>query len=146
MENKKYILREAKVVYKKYKKVKSLKFTSPGVVYDWFKKFKDEAYERLITVYLNIANEVIAFSCDSEGCENCAVIYPRKVAKNALLNHAVRVLVVHNHPSGNPRPSGDDLEITKKLKSALETVEIEMIDHIIIGDTGYYSFQEQGLI
>lgn len=141
-----YILRESQVVYKKYKKVKSLKFTSPGVVNGWFKKLKNEVYEKLIAIYLNSANEVIAFNYESEGDVDQAVIYPRKVAKNSLLNNATRVIVAHNHPSGNPKPSEHDIEITKKLKSALETIEIELLDHIIIGDEGYYSFREHSLI
>ncbi len=146
MKNQDYILRESQVVYKKYKKVKSLKFTSPGTVNSWFRKLKNEVYEKLIAIHLNSANEVISFQCESEGDVDQAVIYPRKVAKNSLLNNATRVIVTHNHPSGNPSPSEHDIEITKKLHTALETIDIELLDHIIIGDEGYYSFREHGLI
>jgi DNA repair protein RadC len=146
MKNQDYILRESQVVYKKYKKVKSLKFTSPGVVNSWFRKLKNEVYEKLIAIYLNSSNEVIAFNYESEGDVDQAVIYPRKVAKNSLLNNATRIILAHNHPSGNPKPSEHDIEITKKLKSALETIEIELLDHIIIGAEGYYSFREHSLI
>ena len=90
------ILRESQIIYKKYKKIKSLKFTSPSNVYDWFKKIRNQPYERMISVYLNSANEVISFSSDSEGEIDQAVVYPRKVARNSLLNGSVRVILAHN--------------------------------------------------
>ena len=139
-----YILRESKVVYRKYKKVKSLKFSSPETVYSWFSKLKDDACEKLITVNLNVANEAISFCIDSDGDTRSAAVYPGKVARNALLNNAVSVVIVHNHPSGNPEPSADDIAITEKLKNALATVEITLLDHIIVGDLTYYSMNEQG--
>jgi len=146
MEHQDYILRESRVIYRKFKKVKSLTFKSPGIVYDWFKQLKNEVYEKLFAIYLNSANEVISFSCESVGDVDQAVIYPRKVAKNSLLNNATRVVVCHNHPSGISKPSEHDIEITKKLKSALETIDIELLDHIVIGDSNYYSFREHGLV
>jgi len=141
-----FILREARVVYRKYRRVKSLTFKSPATVYEhWFKRLKREANEKMVSVYLNSANEAIAFSSDEGDLDQC-VVYPRKIVKAALLNNATRMIFVHNHPSNNVKPSEHDIEITKKLKEALATVDIEVLDHIIVGDGGYYSFREHGII
>lgn len=141
-----FILRESRIIYKRYKKVQSLEFKTPSVVYEWFSKMKNNAYEKLIAIYLNSANMVISFQCESEGDIDQAVVYPRKIVKNALLLNATRLILAHNHPSGNEKPSEHDIEITKKIKSALETIDIELLDHIVIADRGYYSFREHGLI
>ena len=147
MESQQCILQESRVVYKKFKKVKSLRFTSPKTIHDWFKgSLERETNERMLSVYLNSANDTISFSYDAEGDIDQAVVYPRKVTRNALMNNAVRVILVHNHPSGNPQPSEHDITITKKLHAALGSVDIELLDHIVIGDGGYYSFREHGLV
>lgn len=146
MENQIYILREVRVIYRKYRKVKSLRFTTPATIYDWFNKLKNEACEKMIVVYLNSANETIAFNIDAEGDIDQAVVYPRKVTRNALLNNATRIILVHNHPSGKSQPSEHDIAITKKLQEALNAVDIELLDHIVIGEKEYYSFREHGLV
>ena len=146
MQDNHYILRESRIVYRRYKKVKSLEFRSPAVVYDWFRSLKNDAYEKMIAIYLNSANMVISFQYESEGDIDQAAVYPRKILRNALLSNSKRVILLHNHPSGNTKPSENDIEITRKLKSAFDTIEIELMDHIIIGDNGYYSFRENSLI
>jgi len=140
------ILRESRIIYKRYKKVQSLEFKTPSVVYEWFNKMKDEVHEKLIAIYLNSANVVISFQYESEGDIDQVAVYPRKVVKNALLMNATRLILAHNHSSGVEKPSEHDIEITKRIKSALETIDIELLDHIVIADNGYYSFREHGLI
>ncbi len=74
---------------------------------------------------------------------NRSVIYPRKVVERALYNHAVGIIIAHNHPSGKLQPSQDDTEVTKAIKDALKTVEITLLDHIIIGNNDYYIFRNK---
>ena len=70
----------------------------------------------------------------------------RVILREALLNNATTLTLIHNHPSGNARPSGDDDRLTQKLKRACETMRIYMVDHIIVTDTKYYSYSEEGKI
>ena len=142
----KYILRETELKYKSYKKVKSIKFTSPAMVQKWFKELTNEGREKMIEVFLNSSNEVIAYDYISVGTVDQAVVYPREIVRTALLVDCTRIILVHNHPSGNPKPSEHDIEITKKIKQGCETLDIEVLDHIIIANDNFYSFREHGLI
>jgi len=143
---KKFILREMEVKYKSYKKVKSLKFSTPSAIYEIMKDLEIEGREVFVVFYLNSNNEIIAFRKEFTGTVDQAVIYPREVAKHSLLNNATRVIFVHNHPSGNCKPSEHDIGITKRLKSGLELLEIEVLDHIIIGNSNFHSFREHGIL
>lgn len=72
--------------------------------------------------------------------------FSREVVKSALERHASSVILVHNHPSGKTEPSSEDHEITRRLKAALATVSIKILDHVIIGDNHHFSFNEHGLL
>lgn len=78
----------------------------------------------------------------SIGTLNASIVHPREVFKRALLQNASSVALMHNHPSGNPQPSKDDINITKRLIKAGEILGIEIIDHIIVGDCSYTSLKE----
>ena len=86
-------------------------------------------------------NQLITVETFESGTVNRSVVYPRKVVERALYNHAVGIIIAHNHPSGTLQPSQDDKEITKAIKDALKTVEITLLDHVIIGNNDYYSFR-----
>jgi len=73
-------------------------------------------------------------------------VYPREIIKSAIKHNAVSLIFVHNHPSGSPEPSASDKEITKELIAASNTMQIKVLDHIIIGDNRYFSFADEGLI
>jgi DNA repair protein RadC len=73
-------------------------------------------------------------------------VYPREIIKSAIKHNAVSLIFVHNHPSGRPEPSTSDKEITKDLIAASNTMQIKVLDHIIIGDNRYFSFADEGLI
>lgn len=146
-ETKTYVIRESKVVYKNFKKFKSPRLTTPAAIFDLFyKDVMKTPFEQFIAIYVDSANNIVSFTREGEGSQDQAIVYPRKVAKNALLNDCTRVIFVHNHPSGQPRPSEHDIAITKKLQECLTTIDIETLDHIVIGDGNYYSFREHGLI
>jgi len=73
------------------------------------------------------------------------VVFPRKVVERALYHHTVGIIIAHNHPAGSLEPSVEDKNITKAIRKALETVDIKLLDHIIIGGNKYFSFSENNL-
>jgi DNA repair protein RadC len=107
---------------------------------------QDKAKEHFKLILLNSRNRVIGISTISIGTLTTSLVHPREVFKEALLHSAASVVLAHNHPSGDPEPSEDDLKITKKLVESGKILGIEVIDHIIIGKTNFYSFREKGLI
>ena len=82
----------------------------------------------------------------SVGSLNQSIVHPREVFKTALLSNAAAVLLIHQHPTGDPSPSGEDIAITKRLKEAGELLGLKVLDHIIVGEGEYLSFVEKGLI
>lgn len=95
---------------------------------------------------LNTQNKLIGLHIVSEGTIGETAIYPREVATRAILNNASSVILFHNHPGGSTKPSMADIAGTKKIKEALDTLQIKLIDHIIITEDDYTSFAEKGLL
>jgi DNA repair protein RadC len=96
-------------------------------------------------ITLSTKNKVTGLFKVSRGTVNLSIVHPREVFKRALLNNATSILLVHNHPSGDPKPSPEDIMVTKRLKNAGEFLGIQVVDHVIIGD-GYFSFKEKDMI
>ncbi|MEA1882264.1 MAG: DNA repair protein RadC [Candidatus Marinimicrobia bacterium] len=107
---------------------------------------REKSREVFIVIYLNGRNQIIKMEELFEGTLSTSAVYPREVVKRALENDATALVFVHNHPSGNPNPSQDDLTITKKLIEATQTIEISVHDHLIIAGNDVYSFADHGLI
>ena len=105
---------------------------------------QDKAKEHLKLILLNPRNKIIGISTISIGTLNASLVHPREVFKDAIAHSAASVVLAHNHPSGDPEPSEDDIEITKKLVESGKILGIEVIDHIIIGKNDYYSFKAKG--
>lgn len=103
-------------------------------------------HEVFACLFLDSRNRVIGFEEISHGTINNAFVHPREVVKKALHFNAAAVILAHNHPSGHLEPSQADKNITRQLQSALDLVDIKVIDHIIIGDGGYTSFAEHGIL
>ena len=82
----------------------------------------------------------------SRGTVDSSYIYPREVIEGAIKNHAVSLVLVHNHPSGNPEPSESDKDLTRNLVYAAAAMQIKILDHVIIGDNKYFSFAGEGMI
>ena len=121
--------------------------SSPQVVYGYLKaSLKGAVDEEFKMLFLDSKNQLITGETFASGTVNRAVVYPRKVVERALYNHAVGVIIAHNHPSGALQPSPDDRKITKAIKDALKTVEITLLDHIIIGNNDYYSFRNSNAV
>ncbi len=105
-------------------------------------RFKDENREHLILVVLNIQDAIIATPTVSIGTLTGAIVHPREVFRAAIYYSAASVIVVHNHPSGNPSPSDADKKITKRLFQCGKIIQIPVLDHVIIGNLLFYSFKE----
>lgn len=121
--------------------------SSPEVVHDYLKaSLKGAIDEEFKTLFLNGRNQLIAVETLQTGTVNRSVVYPRKIVERALYYHAVGVIIAHNHPAGTLTPSQEDCAVTKIIKEALKTVEISLLDHIIIGGNDYFSFKSKGLI
>ncbi len=107
---------------------------------------KDKAKEHFKLILLNARNKILGVSTISIGSLNASIVHPREVFKDAIVHNAYSVVLAHNHPSGDPEPSEDDLTMTKRLTEAGKILGIEVIDHIIITQTGFFSFKEKGLL
>lgn len=107
---------------------------------------KDEQKEKFLVVCLNSSNKIIKYEIISVGSLNASIVHPREVFKTAIENNAASILLLHNHPSGNPEPSREDIAITKKLVESGTILGISVVDHIILAGNKYLSFIEKGLI
>lgn len=104
------------------------------------------AEEVVILITLNTKNIVTGYFEVNRGTINTSLVHPREVFKRALLNNARYIMVAHNHPSGDPNPSKEDIQITERLKEAGNLLGINLLDHIIVGDDKYISLKEKGVL
>jgi len=102
--------------------------------------------EKFICVHFNVKNQIISYEVVSMGSLTSSIVHPREVFKAAILANAASVLFMHNHPSGDPEPSIDDIEITNRLCKAGNILGFNILDHLIITKDGYLSFRQKGLI
>ena len=105
-----------------------------------------EKQEYIKVLLLNTQGGVITVKTISMGILNSSLIHPREVFREAIKRSACAIVLVHNHPSGDPNPSQFDIDITKTIVEAGELLSIAVLDHIIVGDHGYFSFKDEGLI
>ena len=120
---------------------------SADEVIDYLKhNLRDRSREVFLVIYLNGRNQILKMEELFQGTLTTSAVYPREVVKRALVNDAAALVFVHNHPSGNPNPSKDDLTITKKLKEAAQAIDVSVHDHLIIAGNDVYSFADHGLI
>ena len=103
--------------------------------------------EHFVVLCLDTKNNVNALNTVSVGTLNSSLVHPREVFKAAILANSNAIILSHNHPSGNPTLSREDMEVTKRLVEAGNILGIEVIDHVVIGDNGkYFSFKERGVL
>ncbi|MEA2113492.1 MAG: DNA repair protein RadC [Patescibacteria group bacterium] len=107
---------------------------------------RDKTREHLMVIYLNARNEMIFKKPMFVGTLNANLVHPREIFQYALKKNAAAIVLVHNHPSGDPEPSQDDLTTTKRIVEAGKIMGIEVIDHIIIAKTKIFSFKEKELL
>lgn len=107
---------------------------------------KDSNHEVFGVVFLNRANKIKSFEIVSRGGYTGTVADPRMILKKALQEEATSLVLCHNHPSGNLRPSRADEELTAKIKQAAAFFDIQVLDHIIVSEEGYFSFADEGML
>ncbi len=123
----------------------SKRFTSAQDVFEIFRDLRLEAKEHFVALHLDGKNRIICLDRVSVGSLNQSIVHPRELFKTACLSSAAAIILIHNHPTGDPTPSREDLSITRRLKEAGDILGIKVIDHIIIGDS-FHSFVENGLL
>ena len=114
-----------------------------GLVMEEMRHFDREHFRAIL---LNTKNQVIGTDKVSVGTLNSSAVHPRELFRNAIKRGAASVILVHNHPSGDPAPSKEDMDITGRVKEAGNIIGIGVLDHIIIGDNKFTSFKANGLI
>lgn len=120
---------------------------SPEDGYNLLKLFlEDKDREYFIVIALNTKNEPVAINTCHIGSLNASIVHPREVMKLGILSNAASIIVGHNHPSGQPTPSKEDIDVTERLKKAGAILGIELLDHIIVGDESFISLKEKGYI
>lgn len=121
--------------------------TSSNDIAEYLKAtLKDYAYEIFAVVFLNRANKINHFEIISKGGITGTVADPRIILRKALEQEATAIVLCHNHPSGNLKPSKADEELTLKIKEAAKYFDIKVMDHIIVSEEGYYSFADEGIL
>jgi len=137
-------LREAVVRYKKVNGVIESVNSSEEVWRFFSKRIKGETREVFYCLYLSQRNGVLCFEEVSVGISTGTLIDIKGIVRTAILVGAERLIFVHNHPSGDPEPSKGDKDITKKFVEACEVFNIEVLDHVIVGDEGFSSLKGMG--
>jgi len=126
------------VVFRRHRDI-----TKAEDVYNLFhERLKDEKQEHFYILMLNTKNHIIGEHLVSKGVLDAAILEPREVFRPAIKNAASRIIILHNHPSGDPTPSEEDLEVTQKLIQAGKTINIQLLDHIIIGNGKWWNWSE----
>lgn len=136
------MVRESSVLYK------NRRITCSRDAFEFGRKFLEDAdREHLIVCCLDIKCQPTTVNVVSIGSLNASIIHPREVYKVSILSNAASILIFHNHPSGDPTPSNEDISITNRLKECGELLGIELTDHIIIGSSSsYVSLKDKGII
>jgi len=125
-------------------KPEGMKISRPADVLPLIRHFADRKQEHFLSITINGANEVLNVRIVSIGLIDRSPVHPREVFADALTDRASGIIVAHNHPAGSLEPSPSDIAATKQIKQAGQIIGIELLDHIIFNQKGYYSFLEEG--
>jgi len=128
-------------------KKEKCRITSPEDVVQYYQPlFRDTKHEVFMVVLLDSANHLLGEEKISEGTLNSSLAHPREVFRRAIIEPAASIILLHNHPSGNPEPSAEDLQITRQIVEAGKIIGIPVNDHIILAVNSFTSFAERGLL
>lgn len=123
------------------------KVRSPRDVYAlMYPKMREQKKEKFVTLYLDTKNQILKEEVVSVGSLNASIVHPREVFKSALIESSASVIMIHNHPSGDPSPSREDILVTEKLVEGGKLLGIDVLDHIIIGEGRYVSLKDEGFV
>jgi DNA repair protein RadC len=136
----------AMLEYSRRKWAPGRRIRSPQDIFNLVRHYADRAQERFICLSLNGAHEVLAVRVVTIGLVNRTIVHPREVFADPILDRASAAVVAHNHPSGDMRPSGEDKEITFRLKAAADILGIHFLDHLIFSETAWFSYRQSGAL
>lgn len=123
------------------------KIRSPADVYSLlYPKMREQKREKLVAILLDTKNQVLREEVISIGSLNANIVHPREVFKAALMESCASVILSHNHPSGDPTPSREDIAVTEKLIDGGKLLGIDVLDHVVIGDGKYVSLKDEGYV
>ncbi len=146
---------EAKLVYSLVSLGDNICLNTPAAIADYLRSAFEEnpMQEAFYCIYLDRKNHPLGRHMITLGTVNSTVVAPREVFRGAILASASALVVAHNHPSGDPAPSAADVQITRALRDAAKIIDIDLLDHVIVGDAkadprgmGYHSFRESGVL
>ena len=133
-----------KRVYLNTGEKRKVKVMGTDIIYELFKnEFLYEKQEKVIAIYLNIKNEIIAHKTIFIGTLNASTTHPRDIYREALNLSAASLIIIHNHPSGDPTPSENDIKFTKQIEETGKIMSIPLIDHIIFGNNSFSSYYDE---
>ena len=122
-----------------------LKLDTPSSIADYYmEQMRHHKEEMLIAAFFDAKCSFLGDIILSKGSVNYAYVSPRDIFRHAFDYEAVMMILLHNHPSGDPSPSEDDINVTYRIEKGARILELQLVDHIIIGDKTYYSFKENG--
>ena len=140
------VVRETPSIPADVKPFVGVSFSSSAQVFKVLSDLKSMDVETFLCLHLDCKNTIKALQVVSIGSLGSSLVHPREVFRSAILNGAAGVIFAHNHPSGDPAPSDEDLQITKRLSEVGKLIGIKCLDHLIIGSGRYFSFADQGLM
>lgn len=111
-----------------------------------FLHLHEQSEEYLYMICMNVKNVITSVFEISHGNVNSSIVGVREIFQKALLANAVSIIVMHNHPSGDPKPSREDVEVTKRIAEAGKIIGVDLLDHIIVGDRSFTSLKEKGYV
>ena len=120
--------------------------TAKDIAETYLVRFSAEKQENFVAVYLDTKHKIIADQVITKGTLNSSLIHPREVFYGAIKHCAHALIILHNHPSGDPRPSEEDLQVTRILRETGEMMGISLLDHIILGQGTWWSWKEEGIV
>jgi len=131
---------------KRYTSKNNKKITSARDVYNELKSFSDKKQEYFLTITLDGASHIINTRTVFIGTLNQSLVHPREVFADAIADRSAGIIIAHNHPSGTLIASRADIQITQRLKEVSKLVGIELLDHVILAKSGFYSFADEGVL
>ncbi len=140
------LVKDAPVVPAEIQPFVGIQFRCSGDIYRAFKELATMPVESFLVVHLDSKNRMVGMTTCSIGSMTSSLVHPRDIFRPAIANMTAGLIFIHNHPSGDPAPSDEDIQITKRLCEVGKLIGIKCLDHIVIGSGRYFSFADQGLI
>ena len=125
---------------------KTRRVTSSREVYQMFKHLMTNPREVFLCLHLDSKNKIVCVDHVSQGSLNASIVHPRELFSSAILSASAALILIHQHPSGDPEPSREDIELTERLVEGAKILGIRILDHIIIGEDRYISFADRGIL